>query len=418
MSNHGAYWGGVLLGFVLVAALAIGLATQVGPPTDTAAARIAAGQTAATADPQSTDDSETVANDQVQEPEAVIAAEPETPAVAEEDAVGAAPEVETAEAPAQPTGSNENVELAASPDVRPEPSVEPVVPPSPIPSPATLDDNADEETEIALATPTPESEPTPQATPEPAIAPEPVDEPEEQSSAPVLGPNDLPPYKAYANIYRGDASQPLLAIVLTGIGVEDSAGQEEVIDELLLMPGPLAIVISPDADDPPNVALDIRDAGFEALMGLNADSFKGSAPADAASQIMQRAGEVIGVAVLGADLDDSNIATGLVDAAALNGMAVLDTTRDGGSVSYRLASAKDLPAAPSGRRFDETPSSAMVFQSLERAAFDARRTGAFVVVAEATPAVMTGLRRWMNVKANKTVTVAPLSAVIEKMVRQ
>ena len=39
---------------------------------------------------------------------------------------------------------------------------------------------------------------------------------------------------------------------------------------------------------------------------------------------------------------------------------------------------------------------------------------AFVVMGRATPQVLTGLRRWMNVKADKVVNVAPISVVQKK----
>jgi polysaccharide deacetylase 2 family uncharacterized protein YibQ len=165
------------------------------------------------------------------------------------------------------------------------------------------------------------------------------------------------------------------------------------------------------------VVLDFRDAGFEAMLGLEAGMLTGDAFA-AASQRMLGAGKVIGVAAFGDALEDTDMAQALVNAAEEQGMAILDATRDGGSVVYRLADSDNVPAASVGRRFDDQQSSALVFQSLERAAFDARRTGAFVVIAEVTPDVLTGLRRWMAVKANKSVAVAPLSTVIDKIMRQ
>jgi len=45
------------------------------------------------------------------------------------------------------------------------------------------------------------------------------------------------------------------------------------------------------------------------------------------------------------------------------------------------------------------------------------RAGAFVVYARPDPAIMTGLRRWMSLKANRSVAVAPLSTVMRKLAR-
>lgn len=442
MSMSGAYWGGALFGVLFSGGLAVALSLVSPLRNVDDQARLAeapAAEITITAEPEAIVSPEVEASlpteteaeaevvtgteaENETEAVAVVEAETETATIAEPapSPAAAAPVVITEPAPApvlveEPAAQ---VETAVSPDVRPEPSVEPVRPPAPLPTPAAPSDNNDENTDVALLAPTPEQQPAPAPAPlsEAVPAPEPAPEPETTESVSALGLNTLPPYKANAILYRGDASQPLLAIVLTGVGGKDT--DSSLFDDLLLMPGPLAIVIEPTADDPANIALDIRDAGFEALVGMDQNSIGDAEPATVAREAMLQSGEVIGVAVLGASLASSDIASGLVNAAEASGMAVLDATRDGGSVSYRMAAAKNLPAAATGRRFDEVSSSAMVFQSLERAAFDARRTGAFVVVADATPTVLAGLRRWMNVKANKTVSVAPLSAVIDKIARQ
>lgn len=242
--------------------------------------------------------------------------------------------------------------------------------------------------------------------------------PSDPAPAPsAVSPNALPPYKAYAEEYDGDVSQPLLAIVLT-----DVPDDPDVQDELLLLPGPLTIVVAPDAEAVEDLIFDIRDSGFEALLGLTIDAL--GDPSDEAATTsaifaeMDAVDEVIGVAAFGAGLDEQDRAGGVVAAVEARGMALLDATVPGGGAGYRLAKAKNLPTAPNGRRFDDIQTSAMVFQALERAAFDARRTGAFVVIGEGNADVITGVRRWMNVKANKSVNVAPLSVVIEKMGRE
>ena len=294
----------------------------------------------------------------------------------------------------------------------PQPQVQEEPEPQPAPQPA------------ATPAPEPEPEPQPQPTaqqPEPAPAPQPEPqeqevavaapepEPVEEQPAPAPAPaiiNELPPYKANAEIYNGDRSQPLLSIVL----VSDPADRA-LMDELLLLPGPLSVIVPPDADDAETMILDIRDAGFEALLGADGPN--------ATSVAAQAAGaRVIGVALLGEVAGSNDVAEAVAPQLADGGLALLDVSKEGGGVPLRAAKTNGVPAAPGGRYFDEIQSSAMVFQSLERAAFDARRTGAFVVIGKAHPAVLTGLRRWMNVKANKSVNVAPLSVVIDKVSRQ
>lgn len=219
--------------------------------------------------------------------------------------------------------------------------------------------------------------------------------------------NDLPPFKANAEIYNGDRSQPLLAIAL----IVDASDQN-LLDELLLLPGPLSIIVPSRDGDVSSAVLDARDAGFEAMIGVDAAG---------AAEIAVKAGlspYVIGVALLGEEASTNSVADAVVPELEQRGMALLDASADGGAAPFRVARSNGVPAAANGRFFDTVQSSAMVFQSLERAAFDARRTGAFVVMATADSAVLTGLRRWMNVKADKSVNVAPLSVVIDKVARQ
>ena len=42
-----------------------------------------------------------------------------------------------------------------------------------------------------------------------------------------------------------------------------------LMDELLLLPGPLSVIVPPEANDAETMILDIRDAGFEALLGAD-----------------------------------------------------------------------------------------------------------------------------------------------------
>ena len=347
-SGRGAFWLGALLGLAVSAALAVALSVLTPLNSGSRVASVGGGDVSSTDEPQ-----------------------PQSqPVASEAGAAAPTPQVTTAPAsPAAPTPEPEPSPTVASEATAPEPSSD----------------------QVALA---------PQPA-QPSIA-------DEEEAAPAPAPsvnNSLPPFKANSEIYNGDRSQPLLSIVL----ISDPADRA-LLDELLLLPGPLSVVVPPDADDVRGMILDVRDAGFEALLGLDA-----ARAGDAAARVAST-NEVIGVALLGEEA--GGVADGVVPLLRDGGLALLDATADGGSAPFRAARSSGVPAAPKGRVFDDVQSSAMVFQALERAAFDARRTGAFVVIGDAHPAVLTGLRRWMNVKANKSVNVAPLSVVIDKVSRQ
>lgn len=349
-SGRGAYWLGALLGLAVSAALAVALS---------ALTPLNGGQRVASDERAPIGASRSQPSPQAQ------------PQPVAEQANATAPQPQVATAPASPSA------------------------PAPEPSPGAAPEPAAEIVAVA---------------PQPPQPPRPADVEETAEPAPAPAPaaiNALPPFKANSEIYNGDRSQPLLSIVL----ISDPTDRA-LLDELLLLPGPLSVIVPPEADDAQGMILDVRDAGFEALLGLDA-----ARAGDAGARIAAT-DAVIGVALLGEGAAGAGVAEGVVPLLRDGGLALLDATADGGAAPFRSARSNGVPAAPKGRVFDEVQSSAMVFQALERAAFDARRTGAFIVIGKAHPAVLTGLRRWMNVKANKSVNVAPLSVVIDKVSRQ
>ena len=210
-----------------------------------------------------------------------------------------------------------------------------------------------------------------------------------------------------AERYRGDEGQPLLSIVLVGLG--DPALN---LDEIFLLPAPLSVVVDAKADNAESLIADARDAGFEALVTVN------NTAVENLDALLEDAGPIIGVATLDGEVSSPEAIASLTDGLTARSMGLFDASTVGGGSVYRAAQAVDLPAAPGGRRFDESQNSEAVYQALERAAFDARRAGAFVVYARPDPAIMTGLRRWMSLKANRSVAVAPLSTVMRKLGRQ
>ncbi|MGB0504736.1 MAG: divergent polysaccharide deacetylase family protein [Pikeienuella sp.] len=247
-------------------------------------------------------------------------------------------------------------------------------------------------------TPAPTVQPAPDTTPAQALAPG-----EPASNALIQ----------YGELYDGDPNEPVLAIILDGVGANGRP-----TDELFLLPAPLTISIDSGSADLRSLVADTRRSGFEAIASIA--EFNGATPDEIAARAavtLDRMGEVIGVAAPAGSLANVTEINGLLTALGPRGMAIIDASVDIASPIFRTAKQANLPAAAVGRRFDEITSSAMVFQALERAAFDAQRTGAYVVVGRADPSIITGLRRWLNVKAGKSVKIAPLSEVVRRLQR-
>jgi polysaccharide deacetylase 2 family uncharacterized protein YibQ len=298
--------------------------------------------------------------------------------------------------------------------------------PQPIPTPEPTPQREPEPEPVPALQPEPAPEPAPVPSPEPAPAPTPepipTTEPEvEEDTPPANAEGDQAPIVKdggalvqHGEFFNGDPSEPVLAIVLIGVGADGAP-----TDDVFLLPAPLTLAIDPALVNAGDLVLYARDSGFEVLTSLT--SGPSGSETDAAAAVaaqLSRMNGVIGVAALDGSLVANAAINGVLTAIESRGMVLFDATAEGGSAAFRTAKGMGLFAAPLGRAFDETPSSAMVFQSLERAAFDARRTGAFVVVGRAEPAVLTGVRRWLNVKAGKSVAVAPLSEVIRRVGNQ
>lgn len=364
MSNFGAYWLGALVGLIFAVAL---------------------GATLSVVSPMPGEKPMEIAAAPAQQPEPVEPAQ---------TSQGAASENPAPEAP-------EVVEPEAEAEVAPAPS------PTPAVEPATPEPSTPEPTEpIVTAEAEPETQPTPAPAPEGTPEPEPEPEVAEESAAPVPVPPGINALRDNSERYRGDESQPLLSIVLVGLG--DPALN---IDEIFLLPSPLTVVVDAKADNAEDLVADARDSGFEALFAIN------QAAVDNLDALLDDAGPIIGVAVLDGETVSADAISTLGDGLATRNMGLLDATVAGGGSVYRAAQSIDLASAPGGRRFDDSQNSEAVYQALERAAFDARRAGAFVVYARPDPAIMTGLRRWMSLKANRSVAVAPLSTVMRKIAR-
>ncbi|WP_340109179.1 divergent polysaccharide deacetylase family protein [Pikeienuella sp. HZG-20] len=384
-SRRGAYWLGALFGLVVSGGAIAFLSIRAPLAPEAAVAPAGVEQEIPVADPAAPEVAPDAEAPEQAAPEVVTDAETPEPAAPEaktdaEAPEPSAPEVETdapapAVTPAAPATETEarGAESADRParpadDIEEKPAGETPAPAAPPADPAPAADSPDAE-----AAPTP--------------------------AAPKAEAPGAPRHVANAAPFKGDAARPLLAIVLTGVG---APGDRE-LDEVMLLDSRIALALAPDAADPAALAARLRGAGFEVL----------AARMDA-SGAPDLAGPVLGAAFLTAPAD----AAGAVGALAPEGAALLDLTAIGGGALYREASKRRLPAAAAGARIDEIANGDLVYQALEQAASAAEGAGALVAVGALSPATLSGVRRWVGLKAGETVEVAPLSAVIRKLERR
>lgn len=366
-SAKGAYWFGALMGLTVSG----GVAAYLSLTTPLSEAAPEAGET--------------------------VAAKPPAP-VATREEIAATLAVEEAAAPAAEEPTED--EVAAVEPVSEEQAVEESAPEEPVAEPS-----APEVAPVEAEPPAPEAEAPEEAParaeaeaePEPEeIAPETV---AETAAEPLdEGAPAVRYLEANSAVYDGDLSKPLLSIVLTGAG----EGRQADLEEILQLDKRVAIVVSPGASDKAAVASRLKEAGAEVLAGWRQEG--GS---------LAESGPVIGAAVLSATTADEalQINKNLLS----NGAALVDLSQPEGGAPYRLSVWMDLPSTSAESRIDEIDNSELVYQALERAAEKASEAGAVVVSGAASPAVLSGVRRWMSVKAGLAVDVAPISVAIRKL---
>ncbi len=408
MSGRGAYWLGAFTGLVFSAAVGAALSIwlpQAGVPAEpvdvVAAPEREDSDTASVPAPEAAPEPEApAAVEPAAAPEADAAPEPDPapePAAPAPAAGGDAPPPVSAEADPAPEAESAPVVAAPgapSPPVDPEPaataSAEAAAPPpATVGAPAETPPAAPEPLEDAAAPVAPETlaeapdaaaPPSPLAEPAPATDGAEAEAAEIEPGPPGLALNRTP--------FDGAADAPILVVVLSGV-------DEAAFEDAARLPFPVTLLLSVRGEAGARLAAAAQAAGLEAVS---------PSPPDEA------AGPVIGVALTESLADRDAFFAALT----ASDLALLDISAPGGSTEFRQARAAGLQAAPLGLRIDEIANSEIVYQSLERAALEARKRGVFVAVGEANPAVLAGLRRWMSVKAGKTIALAPLSAAIDR----
>ncbi|MDP3342683.1 divergent polysaccharide deacetylase family protein [Frigidibacter sp.] len=225
-----------------------------------------------------------------------------------------------------------------------------------------------------------------------------------------LTPEALPALVAHAAVFNAAPDAPLLSIVL----IDDRSGPGIAADLLADLPFPVTIALDPAAPGAAEAARAYRAAGQE--VAILAALPRGATPSDLEvswQAFVQALPEA--VAVLDAPAarlqNDRRLAEQLVLLAADKGHGLL-TWDIGLNPAAQLAANASVPQAQVFRRLDaEQESAPVIGRYLDRAAFEASRSGAVVVTASTRPETLAALLDWA-VGQSRSVTLAPLSAVL------
>lgn len=218
--------------------------------------------------------------------------------------------------------------------------------------------------------------------------------------------------RRHAAAFANPDMKPIVAVILTDLG--DAAGgvAPDALDELGVA---VTVAIDPEAPDAAARAVAYRLAGDEVAI-LAPDLPEGATASDlevshqgAVSALPEA------VAVIGrpgsAFQTDRRIAQHLVSLLATEGRGIVTYTR-GLDPARQAAEGEGLPHAAIFRDLDaEGENPATIQRYLDRAAFEAARTGAVVVTGTTSPGTVAALREWIQGGA-RGVVVGPVSAVM------
>ena len=310
-------------------------------------------------------------------------------------ASGAGQGAQSHAAPPPATATTELPPTTELPDaIMPEgPAAQPAPPPEPAPTarPTILRLGQD-----SAASALPQIRP---AEPAPATAP--------AKAAPV-DPNAA--IATYAAPFANPQGKPLLSVILVDVGADAGGIAPATVRGL---PFPVTIAIDPARPGAAEAARDWRAAGYEVAMLASALP-AGAAPPDvetAFAAMLQAMPEAVALvdtpeARFQNDRLRAQHVLALAQAAGL-GIATHDRGLD---AAGRIAAAAGQPHATIARVLDaQGEDAATMGRMLDRAAFEAQKTGATVVYGEARAETLTALFEWAA--RGETVAVAPLSAV-------
>lgn len=223
---------------------------------------------------------------------------------------------------------------------------------------------------------------------------------------------DLPPRQRYARPFENAAQKPLFAILL-----QDN-GQEGVNRaELAALALPISIVIDPLSEGAAERAAIWRAGGQEVVMAGTGIP-EGAGPGDLEQSFQVLASRLPeAVAVIDPDgrafQNNRPLAAQVVPILAEQGRGLV-TFDQGLNAADQVARREGLAAATIFRSIDGgNEDSPVIRRYLDRAAFKAAQEGRVIVIGALRPETVAGILEWAVEGRASTVTLAPLSAMLQ-----
>ncbi|RCK37486.1 hypothetical protein TH19_09485 [Thalassospira profundimaris] len=243
---------------------------------------------------------------------------------------------------------------------------------------------------------------------------------------PRIADDGTTPFDAYKRPFEKTEGQPYVAIILTGVGLNDARTQTAIND----LPLNISLAISPYSRDIKTVAAQARQMGHEVFLELPMEpaDFPLSDPGPRAlltslsegenlvrlewllAQFPGYAGLVTNEGSKFGSLDSA--IRPIIESISRSGLMYVEGTRSGmASYGAQLASNAGTPNAIGNSLIDHIPSRRQIDARLAELAETAKRNGVAIGFAQSYPVTIQRLRNWALRLKRLGVELAPVSAV-------
>lgn len=253
-----------------------------------------------------------------------------------------------------------------------------------------------------------------------------------QGPLPKIADDGRMPMQVYAKSFDAKDDRPKIALIVTGLGLSQAATDAAIA----LLPGAITLAFDPYAPDLQGWADKARKAGHEILImvPMEPESFPVNDPGPQGLMtinsevenllrlefILSRMQGYVGVVTaMGSKFnkDETQLAAFLKNVKE-RGLLFVDGSADQKSLAPALAEKIQLPKAFADMVLDTTPTKEAVDAKLADLESDVRINAVGVALIEAYPISIERVAAWAASLAERNVTLAPVSAVVDRQFLQ
>ena len=245
---------------------------------------------------------------------------------------------------------------------------------------------------------------------------------------PIIGKDGRQPWRVYSRPFNALAKRPLVAIIITGLGVSFNATKMAVEQ----LPGEVTFAFAPFASKLKEWIVAARGAGHEVLLDLPMEpkDFPRNDPGPFGlltslqpeqnqrhfEWVLSRVTGYVGVTNYRGDRFSGNEAVMRPVLAELKrrGLMFVDSMENDISTGPALAKALKLPFARNSRIIDRIASRAAIAKQLANIAKIAKFQGVAVMMARPYPVTIEVLKRWISKLDDMGLVLAPVTAVVSR----